>query len=352
MSDEVLEKSLRFLMQENPGLLDDHANLLFHCGEPLAVPIDFYRRTFDLLDTMNSKSSPIPVRFSTNGTLINQEWCDLIRSRGHIAMRVSVDGPQWLHDSNRLTRQGHGSFEQVMRGVNLLKCSGIPFDALCVLTQEALEVPEELWQFFSHLGAKAVGFCIEEVLGEHRTSSLQFDAASDKVRQFFRVWLQRRNAEAPWLYIRELDELIGPSPNWKDHNRFFMRSENLPFNLVTIAWNGDISLFSPELLNTTSPYYKDFIFGNVATHSVDDILESPKFQGIYSQILGGVFQCRRDCRYFRACGGGFPVSKIIENGTFRSTETLTCRLRVQAITDVVLEYLDSISSSNVCASAI
>lgn len=341
MSNEVLEKSLRFLMRENPGLLDQDANLIFHCGEPLAVPIDYYRLTFDLLEQMNPGPSAIPVRFSTNGTLIDQEWCDLINERGYVKMRVSIDGPQWLHDSNRVTRNQRGTFNEVMRGINLLRSNGIPFDVLCVLTRRALEVPEELWEFLSGIGAKGVGFCIEEVLGEHKISSLEFAASCEQVRHFFRTWLTLRNKEAPNLYVRELDQLLEWIPTMHQYKASYVRSDNVPFSLITIAWNGDICLFSPELLNATSPYYGNFVFGNVATHTVDDILASQKFQAACRQIYQGVRQCGRECKYFPICGGGFPVSKLLENGTFWSTETLTCRLRVQAIADVVLEYLDS-----------
>lgn len=341
MSNETLEKSLRFLMHEKPGLLDPEASLVFHCGEPLSVPIDFYRFAFDSLEKMNPHPSPIPVRFSTNGTLINQEWCDLIKQRGYVKMRVSIDGPQWLHDSNRITRQERGTFEQVMRGINLFRSNGIPFDALCVLTRQALQVPEELWEFFRGLGAKGVGFCVEEILGEHKNSSLQFDAAYEQMRVFFRKWLHLRNKEAPELYVRELDELLDLIPNQDGLEGFRMRTDNIPFSLVTISWDGNICLFSPELLNVTSPDYGDFVFGNVSTHTIEDILNSSKFHAVYGDILSGVLQCKRDCQYFRRCGGGFPVSKLLENGTFRSSETLTCRMRVQAIMDVVLEFMDS-----------
>src|SRR5260221_10762214 len=228
-----------------------------------------------------------------------------------------------------------------MRGINLLRANGIPFDALCVLTRQAIEIPDELWKFFSSLGANGVGFCVEEVLGEHKHSSLEFAASYEQMRVFFRRWLQLRNIEAPQFYVRELDELLDLIPKRETQDSLFLRNDNLPFSLITISWDGNICLFSPELLNATSPYYGDFVFGNVATHSVEDILASAKFQTAYRQILRGVLQCKQECQHFQSCGGGFPISKLLENGTFCSTETLTCRLRVQAISDVVREYLRS-----------
>jgi uncharacterized protein len=117
------------------------------------------------------------------------------------------------------------------------------------------------------------------------------------------------------------------------------RVDNIPFSIVTISWKGDICLFSPELLNVKATQFGDFVFGNVATHSIDDILDSPKFEAVYRDILSGIVKCKHSCRYFDDCGGGFPVSKLLEHGTFSASETLTCRMRVQAITDVVMRRL-------------
>jgi uncharacterized protein len=338
MSKEILEQSLRFLTRK-PGLEDEGAELVFHCGEPLSVPIEFYKSTFDFLEKLNTTAQPIQVRFSTNGTLIDQEWCDLIKERGYIKMRVSIDGPQWLHDLHRVDRRGTSTFYKVKRGIDLLVSNGIAFDVLCVLTKRALEASGELWSFFKGIGARGVGFCVEEVLGEHHESSLQVESAANDVRNFFRKWLQLRNTEAPNLYVRELDEFLHSIPRLQQYNDTMSRADNLPLGLITIGWDGSICLFSPELLNATSPRYGDFVMGNVTTHSMEDILLSPKFHMVYEDIREGIQLCKRSCKYFPLCGGGYPIAKLLEHGTFRSSETLTCRLRVQAISDVVLEHL-------------
>jgi uncharacterized protein len=40
------------------------------------------------------------------------------------------------------------------------------------------------------------------------------------------------------------------------------------------------------------------------------------------------------------CGGGAPVNKYFENGSFVSTETLFCRLNRKVLLDVVLDKLE------------
>ena len=55
--------------------------------------------------------------------------------------------------------------------------------------------------------------------------------------------------------------------------------------------------------------------------------------------------CRERCEYFSVCGGGEPVNKLAENGTFTSTETTYCRLTKMRATDLVLDALERVQPS-------
>jgi uncharacterized protein len=110
--------------------------------------------------------------------------------------------------------------------------------------------------------------------------------------------------------------------------------------IISFDCEGNISTFSPELLTMTHAAYSDFIFGNVFQNTLEDILKEPKFLGVHRQIQHGVLKCLQSCPYFMFCGGGNPSNKLSENGTFDSTETTTCRLRVKAATDATVEYLE------------
>jgi uncharacterized protein len=57
-------------------------------------------------------------------------------------------------------------------------------------------------------------------------------------------------------------------------------------------------------------------------------------------IEGGVALCQARCEYFSVCGGGEPVNKLAENGSFVSTETTYCRVTKMRATDLVLDALE------------
>ncbi len=70
-------------------------------------------------------------------------------------------------------------------------------------------------------------------------------------------------------------------------------------------------------------------------------MNSPRLQAMWRDIRAGIERCRATCAYFPYCGGGAPVNKYFENGSFDSTETMFCRLTRQVPTDVVLAKLES-----------
>ena len=120
-----------------------------------------------------------------------------------------------------------------------------------------------------------------------------------------------------------------------------MDQETTPFAIVSVDWKGNVSTFSPELLGLAHDRYGDFTLGNVCTDSGESVLASPRFAALRRDITEGVERCRQTCAYFRYCGGGAPVNKLAENGSFASTETLFCRLNRQAMLDVVLDRIQA-----------
>ncbi|HEY2152914.1 MAG TPA: hypothetical protein VGH34_19035, partial [Vicinamibacterales bacterium] len=54
----------------------------------------------------------------------------------------------------------------------------------------------------------------------------------------------------------------------------------------------------------------------------------------------GTAACRQGCGYFSVCGGGAPVNKLAENGSFRSGATAFCRLTQMVPTDLILDAFD------------
>jgi uncharacterized protein len=115
-----------------------------------------------------------------------------------------------------------------------------------------------------------------------------------------------------------------------------------PFAVTSMDWAGNVSTFSPELLGLKNPRYDDFRLGNVNRDALVDLPNRPAFQRMHSDIAAGVALCRGSCEYFSVCGGGEPVNKLAETGSFVSTETAYCRMTRMRATDLVLDALERV----------
>ena len=117
----VAEQTLANLFSQvfASGWAEDGLTVIWHAGEPMVLPIDFYRRAFRLIDGLKPEGLSLTHSFQTNGTLIDDAWCDFFAAE-QISVGVSIDGPQRLHDINRRTRSGHGTFERTIAGIRRL----------------------------------------------------------------------------------------------------------------------------------------------------------------------------------------------------------------------------------------
>ena len=96
------------------------------------------------------------------------------------------------------------------------------------------------------------------------------------------------------------------------------------------------------MLGLKNPAYEDFLLGNINRDRLVDLPERANFARMIADIRAGVEMCRERCEYFSVCGGGEPVNKLAENGTFASTETTYCRLTKMRATDLVLDALERV----------
>jgi uncharacterized protein len=320
------------------GLVRQPFVLLWHAGEPLVVPVSFYAHALELLHEHNREGVPVKQSFQTNATLITPEWCEFLL-RHDIHLGVSVDGPAFLHDRYRRTRSGQGTFERVEEGMRLLREHRVPFDVITVLTSDALDYPDELFDFYQAHEIQNIGFNVEEIEGPHRISSLLGSGTAERFRRFLDRFLMLALAADPPLEVREFTssaEALLLSP----YGPGSRTQENKPWAIVNVDCDGNFGTFSPELLGLSSSAHGSFCLGNVATHTLDDVLALERYQRLEADITRGVERCRETCRYFAFCGGGPPANKFFENGDFASTETLFCRLHKQVCLDVSLALLE------------
>src|SRR6266851_2879035 len=324
------------------GWVRDGVTIVWHAGEPTVLSIDFYRKAFRLVDGLKPADLAVTHSFQTNGTLIDDAWCEFFGAE-EVSVGVSIDGPQLLHDINRRTRSGHGTFERTIAGIRRLRRHGVPFHVISVLSPESLAAPGEMFEFYVDEGIERVCFNVEESEGDHVSRSFGEAGIADAYYRFLReFWRLAAASPERFAFIREIDEATLQVLRPKEAQFFNQLVE--PFAITSMDWGGNLATFSPELLGLKNPIYDDFIIGNINRDRLTELPQRPAFIRMLADINAGVELCRRSCEYFSVCGGGEPVNKLAENGSYVSTETTFCRMTKMRATDLVLDLLDRVGT--------
>jgi uncharacterized protein len=336
----VAEQTLANLFSQvfASGWVRDCLSVVWHAGEPMVLPIGFYRDAFRMIGQLQPADLTVMHSFQTNGTLIDEAWCAFF-SEERINVGVSVDGPKHLHDRNRLTRSGRGTFDKTIAGIRLLRRHDVPFHVISVLSTASMAAAREMFDFYVEEGIEEVCFNVEESEGDHVSRSFaEIGVEAAYYRFLSEFWRLSTAAPGRLTFIREIEHALQQVIRPKDAP--FGNQLVEPFAVISMDWAGNISTFSPELLGLKNPDYGDFLLDNINRDGLIDLPQRPNFARMLRDIGAGVEMCRERCEYFSVCGGGEPVNKLAENGTFVSTETAYCRLTKMRATDLVLDALE------------
>jgi uncharacterized protein len=325
------------------GLVGEKLSIVWHAGEPLVMPIAFYKEAFQAIENLSIAKKKITHSIQSNGILINDKWCELIKEH-NINLGLSIDGPAFIHDAQRKTRRGAGTHARVMNGVKTLQKNGIDFHVISVITEQSLDYPDEVFGFFLEHGIRRIGFNIEEIEGANQASTLTENSVRERIKDFLhRLYDLQKSAQGA-VEIREFENAyraIAQSSNASAEDVSGRNDQVVPYKIISVDCDGNFSTFSPELLGLNIPVYGDFSFGNIMVDHLADMTRNDKFNRVFEDIQAGVRLCSETCEYYSLCGGGAPSNKYFENGTFASTETMYCRYTIKMPIDIVLADLEN-----------
>ncbi len=317
-----------------PYLAED-IPVVWHAGEPLAAKLSFYEEALHILSDACPTNHSFRHTIQTNGMLINDEWCEFFTSN-QIRIGLSIDGPKKIHDANRQTRRGLGTFDAVMNGVKTLQRHRINFYNIAVVTREALPYADDVFNFFLDNGIMEVGLNFEEIEGANKKSDLLASVYRDDVAAFVDRFTERAITNRDKFRFRELDGFEGAI---QADTLFRRQQTSRPGAIISIDHAGNFSTFSPELLGQ-QVNGRSFSPWNVFTHSLAAMFEDADFKNFATAIESGLNACQATCEYFGVCGGGEPSNKWFENKALDSTETLSCAVSIKCVAEVLLTRLE------------
>lgn len=309
MSDALLEKFISEYIrsQTMPQVL-----FTWHGGETLMRPLSFYRRVVEL-QRKYADGRTIENCIQTNGTLLNDEWCEFFR-RNNWLVGVSIDGPQEFHDEYRKNRQGRPSFVKVMQGIRLLKKHGVEWNGMAVVNDFNADYPLDFYHFFKEIECHYIQFApIVERLsphadGRHLASPMQegetladFSVSPEQWGNFlctlFDEWVRE---DVGTYFIQLFDSTLA---NWVGEQPGVCSLAKTCGHAGVIEFNGDVYACDHYVF----PEYK---LGNIYEHTLIEMMYSERQQQ-FGQMKQRALpnQCKQ-CDYLFACNGECPKNRF------------------------------------------
>lgn len=157
MSFETAVKSIEMMLAESP---DQRVyNVVFFGGEPLSN-LPLIRSVVAWCEErFASLGAEVSFTLTTNATLLNESLVDWLNEH-RFGLTVSMDGPKAMHDKNRITVGGQGTYDVVKQKVQMLlsRYNSRPVGCRVTLTHGITNVEAIFDHLYHDLGFAEVGF--------------------------------------------------------------------------------------------------------------------------------------------------------------------------------------------------
>lgn len=283
--------------------------VVLHGGEPLLLGKERLAFLLSALRTVLPVEYPLSIQ--TNGTLITEEILDVC-SVYHTTLGVSIDGPEHVHNRLRVGRQGEGTFDRVLAGIESLRrhrdAERLYTGLLAVIDPKSN--PSEVYRFFKDIGAPSIDFLYRD--GNH--SQLPHGKKSFQSAEYG-LWLVKLLdiylADPTPVRIRLLDDmmkLILGGNGTKEG------TGNAEFGIAIIDTDGSIRKNDTlkSSFNGADHFERQW---SVHRHRFNDVTSDPEFEKYHSLQRPTAAACL-SCPELRICGGGMPVNRWQNNNGY------------------------------------
>lgn len=331
MPDDVLESYIRqYITQQDVP----EVSFAWQGGEPTLLGVDFFRRVVEV-QKAHANGKVIHNALQTNGTLLDDEWGAFLRENQFL-VGLSVDGPEELHDLNRVDKKGVGTYRQVMAGLRTLKKHAVEFNTLTVVSKHNAREPERVYRFLKDVGSTFLQFIplVERVnpTVPLRVGGKTWNAGyslmgppAPAVLGGAVIDASGRGEVSPWTV--DPDDygafLCGVFDKWvvRDVGRVFVqlfdvalgRWMGLPASLCVFAETCGSALameHNGDLYSCDHYVYPEHKLGNVMTHSISEMAGGAQQRKFGRDKLDTLPAYCRRCDVRFACNGECPKHRF------------------------------------------
>lgn len=223
-----------------------------------------------------------------------------------VEVGVSIDGPQAIHDRDRRTVSGQGTFEKAVRAFRLLQDAGANVGVSCTISEATVDkMPATFRWLVEELGVTGMGF---NPLIECSSFKVADTNYAKKVAQNLILCYQfaRENNIYEDRMMRKVRVFVG--------SYFYDRDCSAVGRQIVFGPNGTVGICPTYY--ASGKYFVKFT-------SDFDPLSHPIWLEWLQRMPINMPQCL-DCSALGICGGGCPYNADVRNGSIWAVDDFFC----------------------------
>lgn len=308
MNRQVLEK---FIRQYIDAQIHSAVRFFWAGGEPLLCGIDFYKDALRLQRKMGV-GKHITNTLQTNAVLLDNEWCSFLKEN-EFQVNVTLDGPRHCHDRYRIKPDGEGSFDDVMRGISLLRKYGIPFQIKATINDYNVQYPLETYRFFKTNGLRHIQFIPHISLVNGHLSEWSVPALSygNFLCTIFDEWIRN---DVGQMFISIFENTL----------KIFCRTEAINCMYAPTCGHSAMADSNGDIYTCNYFFLPEYRLGNINDQTITGMMYGRKQLRFGQQKRSSLsVQCKR-CNYLRLCNGGCMKDRIGNSLTGEKHHNILC----------------------------
>lgn len=302
----------------------NYINLVWHGGEPLMVPLEYYDEIYSFCKNIDSK---IIYSLQTNGTLLNQENIDFFK-KNNTSIGLSFDGL-----NNDKTR---ANTKKILSNIELLQSNEMFPGAVLVVNQYNIDNLVEEYEYFKSL---KLGMKINPMFSDGAAKNSNFCTLNpeqyiENFVTFFKYWALDTECDINVSTCLDLVNLIV-----NNHTGV------CTFNSCLGKWicfdsNGHVYPCDRLCL-------REYDLGDIKEmKDIDEVFQNSNFVSLIQKSISRRQECINSCDYYENCYGGCNANAILGEINHNNVSCFIQKGILKEIKNFIIELIKSNNTKN------
>ena len=282
----------------------DDISIIFHGGEPLLIPSDFYENCMAYAtQTLSATGKTVSFGLQSNLMLLKDDLIPIL-IKYRVGISTSIDGPAEIHN------QARAGFDKTIDNLHKLCNAGVKVNFITVCSHHNKDRISDLFQFAKTLNLKSLQLSIASCVKSINPESTYGPLSENEI---FEIWTKALDCwKSTGVEERNIALMLKRylNPDWDFNHTFHCES---PFcyagrHMFVFTPDGNMHLCSPAV--PIGSKYPEFIAGNINNLSDKDRLNNAlrTFHAKGDKYLVECQQCEASC----ICTFGCPAFDRID----------------------------------------